>query len=66
MNKRIGKFLLISFIFIFNNTLLAEPRVIKWEDLSPMKGLGVKLKLIQKRPSKVHLIYQNLMDLKNN
>jgi len=52
MNKRIGKFLLIFFIFNFNNTVLAEPKVIEWEDLSPAKGLGVKLKLDTKAPVK--------------
>ena len=52
MNKRIGKFLLIFFIFNFNNTVLAEPKVIEWEDLSPAKGLGVKLKIDTQAPVK--------------
>ena len=45
MNKHIFKFLLIFFICNFNNSALAEPRLIEWEDLSPTKGQGVKLKL---------------------
>ena len=52
MSKPIGKFLLIFFIFNFNNTLLAEPKVIEWEDLSPAKELGVKLTLDAKSPIK--------------
>ena len=52
MNKLTVKFLLIFFILNFNNTVLAEPKVIDWEDLSPERGLGVKLKLDIKAPVK--------------
>jgi hypothetical protein len=42
MHKRIVKFLLVSFIFVFNNSVLAEATVITWDDLSPAKGEKVK------------------------
>jgi len=50
MNNRLFKSLLIFFIFGLSNTVLAEPKVIEWEDLSPAKGRGVKLKLDTKAP----------------
>lgn len=52
MNNRLFKILLIFFIFKLSNTVLAEPKVIEWDDLSPAKGHGVKLKLDKKAPVK--------------
>ena len=45
MNRYMIKFLLTSFVFIFSNSVLAEPAVITWEDLSPDKGQGRKMDL---------------------
>ena len=43
MNERVVKFLLVSFISVFGNSVLAEPTVITWDDLSPSKDQGAKL-----------------------
>ena len=42
MDKRIVKFLLIFFIFIYNNSVIADATIITWDDLSPAKGEQVK------------------------
>ena len=52
MNERLIKLLLIFFVFLYNNAVLAEPKVIEWEDLSPAKGQGVKIKLDTKATAK--------------
>ena len=45
MNERIIKFLLIFLIFIPSYSTHADPSLIEWQDLSPEKGQGVKLKI---------------------
>ena len=45
MNKHIVKSLLVSFIFVFSYSVLGEPTVIKWDDLSPAKGQEIKINL---------------------
>ena len=45
MNQNIVKFLLVSFIFVFSNSVLGEPTVIKWDDLSPTKGQEIEINL---------------------
>jgi len=45
MHKHIVKFLLVSFIFVFNNSVLAEATVITWDDLSPAKGERIKINI---------------------
>jgi hypothetical protein len=52
MNVRIAKFLPLFFVFIFGNSVFAEPTVITWEDLSPPKGQGVELNLDTKATTK--------------
>ena len=37
------RFLLAIFLLTYNTGLLAEPRTITWDDLSPPKELGTKL-----------------------
>ena len=43
MNKRVVNFLLASFVYVFGNSVLAEPTVITWDDLSPNKDQGAEL-----------------------
>jgi hypothetical protein len=52
MNVRITKFLPVFFVFIFGNSVFAEPTVITWEDLSPPKGQGAELNLDTKATTK--------------
>ena len=43
MGKFLMRFLLAIFLLTYNTGLLAEPRTITWEDLSPPKELGSKM-----------------------
>ena len=43
MGRFLMRFLLAIFLLTYNTGLLAEPRTITWDDLSPPKELGTKL-----------------------